>query len=79
MLMSAIIANSQEVLTQIEQIETICGRDVGHGIEPLVAAAKGGYWVLLSPSLNIHRPMSLLLPAFLFPTVILRRRKMMDQ
>lgn len=42
MRMNAIIGNSQEVLTGIEQIENICGRDVGHGIEPLVEAAKGG-------------------------------------
>lgn len=40
--MSAILASSQEVLTRIEKIESICGRDVGHGIEPLVEAAKGG-------------------------------------
>jgi len=40
--MSAVIDNSPEVLTRIEQIETICGRDVGNGIEPLVHAAKGG-------------------------------------
>jgi hypothetical protein len=40
--MSDILGNSQEVLTRIEKIENICGRDVGHGIEPLVEAAKGG-------------------------------------
>lgn len=40
--MSAVLENSQEVLTRIEQIENICGRDVGNGIEPLVEAAKGG-------------------------------------
>jgi hypothetical protein len=77
--MSAIIANSQEVLTQIEQIETICGRDVGHGIEPLVAAAKGG---LLGAALSIAEhpsPHVAIITGFLFPTVILRRRKMMDQ
>lgn len=36
------MASSQKVLTRIEKIENICGRDVGHGIEPLVEAAKGG-------------------------------------
>lgn len=40
--MNTVIENSQEVLTQIEQIESICGRDIGHGIEPLVEVAKGG-------------------------------------
>ncbi|MEQ9237617.1 glutamate cyclase domain-containing protein [Coleofasciculus sp. E2-BRE-01] len=40
--MSAVIDNSPEILNRIEQIETICGRDVGHGIQPLVQAAKGG-------------------------------------
>lgn len=40
--MSAVLENSQEVLTRIEQIEKICGRDIGNGIEPLVEAAKGG-------------------------------------
>ncbi|MGB3514258.1 MAG: glutamate cyclase domain-containing protein [Microcoleaceae cyanobacterium] len=40
--MSVILENYPEVLTRIEQIESICGRDVGHGIEPLVEAAKGG-------------------------------------
>lgn len=30
------------VLAKIEQIESICGRDIGNGIEPLVEAAKGG-------------------------------------
>lgn len=40
--MSAVIENSPEVLTRIEKIENICGRDVGNGIEALVEAAKGG-------------------------------------
>ncbi|NEO53518.1 MAG: DUF4392 domain-containing protein [Okeania sp. SIO3B5] len=40
--MNAVIEHSQEVLTRIEQIESICGRDIGNGIEPLVEAAKGG-------------------------------------
>jgi len=40
--MSAVLENSQEVLIRIEQIENICGRDIGNGIEPLVQAAKGG-------------------------------------
>ena len=40
--MNAVIENSQDVLTRIEQIESICGRDIGNGIEPLVEAAKGG-------------------------------------
>ncbi len=40
--MSAVIENSQEVLTRIEKIENICGRDIGNGIEALVEAAKGG-------------------------------------
>ncbi|NER47529.1 MAG: DUF4392 domain-containing protein, partial [Symploca sp. SIO1A3] len=34
--------NSPEVLTRIEKIENICGRDIGNKIEPLVEAAKGG-------------------------------------
>lgn len=29
-------------VSKIEQIEALCGRDIGHGIEPLVEAAKGG-------------------------------------
>lgn len=33
---------SQETLDKIAQIETICGCDVGRGIEPLVQAARGG-------------------------------------
>ena len=36
------MGNFQAVLAQIEQIETICGRDVGNGIQPLVQAAQGG-------------------------------------
>lgn len=40
--MSDVLSNSQDLLTRIETIEKICGRDVGHGIEPLVEAAKGG-------------------------------------
>ncbi|MBO1347108.1 MAG: DUF4392 domain-containing protein [Hormoscilla sp. GUM202] len=40
--MSAVLENSEEVLIRIEQIENICGRDIGNGIEPLVQAAKGG-------------------------------------
>ena len=40
--MNTIIRDSRKILTQIEQIETICGRDIGHGIEPLVEATKGG-------------------------------------
>lgn len=34
--------NSQEILTKIEQIENICGRDIGNSIEPLVEKAKVG-------------------------------------
>ena len=33
---------SKSALRKIEQIEAICGRDIGNGIEPLVKAAKGG-------------------------------------
>ncbi len=40
--MNAVLANSQEVLARIEEIENICGRDIGNGIESLVEAAKGG-------------------------------------
>ncbi|NEO35236.1 MAG: DUF4392 domain-containing protein [Moorea sp. SIOASIH] len=40
--MTAAFGNSPEVLTRIEKIENICGRDIGNGIEPLVEAAKGG-------------------------------------
>ncbi|MDJ0798063.1 MAG: DUF4392 domain-containing protein [Calothrix sp. MO_167.B12] len=40
--MNVVWESSPEVLTRIEQIENICGRDVGHGIQPLVEAAKGG-------------------------------------
>ncbi|NEO98269.1 MAG: DUF4392 domain-containing protein [Symploca sp. SIO2E9] len=40
--MSAAFRNSQEVLNRVEQIEEICGRDIGNGIELLVEAAKGG-------------------------------------
>ncbi|MEB3339266.1 glutamate cyclase domain-containing protein [Okeania sp.] len=40
--MNILSENSPEVLTQIEKIENICGRDIGHGIQPLVEAAKGG-------------------------------------
>ena len=40
--MNAVLENSPEVLQRIEQIENICGRDVGNGIEPLVEAARGG-------------------------------------
>ncbi|MEB3181823.1 MAG: glutamate cyclase domain-containing protein [Nostocaceae cyanobacterium] len=40
--MKVVSESSPEILTRIEQIETICGRDVGHGIQPLVEAAKGG-------------------------------------
>lgn len=40
--MNNLVVNSQEILTRIEKIESICGRDIGHGIEPLVEAAKGG-------------------------------------
>jgi len=40
--MSAVIENSPEVLQRIKQIENICGRDIGNGIEALVEAAKGG-------------------------------------
>lgn len=36
------MGNSPEILTRIEQIENICGRDIGNKIEPLVEAAKGG-------------------------------------
>ncbi len=44
--MNAVIENSPEVLTRIEQIESICGRDIGNNvgnkIKPLMDAAKGG-------------------------------------
>ncbi|MFH7025413.1 MAG: DUF4392 domain-containing protein [Heteroscytonema crispum UTEX LB 1556] len=33
---------TQEILKKIAQLETICGRDVGRGIEPLFQVAKGG-------------------------------------
>ena len=42
LLMNTIVENSPEILTRIEQIENICGRDIGNSIEPLVEAAKGG-------------------------------------
>ncbi|MDY6783757.1 MAG: DUF4392 domain-containing protein [Cyanobacteriota bacterium] len=40
--MKTVIDTSPEVLARVEKIEAICGRDIGHGIEPLVEAAKGG-------------------------------------
>ena len=44
--MSVVLENSPEVLTRIEQIESICGRDIGNNvgnkIKPLMDAAKGG-------------------------------------
>ncbi len=33
---------SQEIIDKIALLETICGQDVGRGIQPLVQAAKGG-------------------------------------
>ena len=33
---------TQEILKKIAQLETICGQDVGRGIEPLFQVAKGG-------------------------------------
>ena len=40
--MSTILGDDRDILARIEKIETICGRDVGNGIEPLVQAARGG-------------------------------------
>ena len=48
--MNAVIENGQQVLAKIEQIENICGRDIGNKIEPLIEAAKGG---LLSAARSI--------------------------
>lgn len=39
---SKTIALDPAIFTRIAQIEAICGRDIGHGIEPLVNAARGG-------------------------------------
>ncbi|MEM8722831.1 MAG: glutamate cyclase domain-containing protein [Cyanobacteria bacterium P01_G01_bin.39] len=42
--MNAIVENNFQILDKIEQIENICGRDIGNKIEPLMEAAKGGLW-----------------------------------
>ncbi|MEO0835739.1 MAG: glutamate cyclase domain-containing protein [Cyanobacteria bacterium J06642_3] len=42
--MNAVIENNPQILDKIEQIENICGRDIGNKIEPLMEAAKGGLW-----------------------------------
>ncbi|WP_231510243.1 DUF4392 domain-containing protein [Fischerella sp. PCC 9605] len=41
-LMKNALKYSPEILDKIAQLESICGRDVGRGIQPLVQIAKGG-------------------------------------
>jgi D-glutamate cyclase len=48
--MNEYLSYSQDILDKITQLETICGQDVGRGIQPLVQAARGG---LLRAALSI--------------------------
>jgi D-glutamate cyclase len=58
---------SQTIIDKINQLEIICGQDVGRGIQPLVTAAKGGLFGSASSIAKHKNPHVAIISGFYLP------------
>jgi D-glutamate cyclase len=59
---------NQEILDKITHLETICGQDVGRGIQPLVQAAQGGLLGAARAIAEHPRPHVAIITGFFLPS-----------